>query len=139
MWNSFRELSPQPLETGIDPVFDAGRYWPDGSPGVRVTWEHGSAALAETSPGSGGDAVAPKQVRRRVVAHLRTFTPPQITITGRLRVVYDLDLESTEVEELIGGLEDDFGIDMPLACAAAIVTVDDLVAAVVALTRTPSM
>ncbi len=138
--NSFRVLSPRPMKAGMGPAFDESQHWPGDSHGIRVTWRHGSAAaaLAETSPGSGG-AVAPEQVRRRILARLGAFTPPQIAITGRHRVVYDLSLDSAEVEELIGALEDDFGIDMPLACAAAIVTVDDLVAAVVALTRIPSM
>lgn len=58
-------------------------------------------------------------------------------MTGQLHIVRDLDIDPAGVEELIGALEDDFGIDMPLARVAGVETVDDLVATVVALTRAP--
>jgi len=74
-------------------------------------------------------------VRAHVVQVLKTTAPNATEISGSTQIVQDLGLDSLAVMNLMLALEDHFDISIPLDRVAEIVAVDDLIEAVVSLTK----
>lgn len=76
-----------------------------------------------------------KDIHAQVVTALQATSTQTSEIDGQTQIVQDLGLDSLAVMNLMLALEDQFDISIPLDRVAEIVTVDDLVHAVVSLTN----
>ncbi len=74
-------------------------------------------------------------VHAHVVKVLKAAVPGAAEISGDTQIVQDLGLDSLAVMNLMLALEDHFDISIPLDRVADIVTVEDLIEAVVSLTK----
>ncbi|SHG96516.1 acyl carrier protein [Hydrocarboniphaga daqingensis] len=78
---------------------------------------------------------SPDDIRVHVTDALRAALTRPADIEGSTRIVQDLGLDSLAVMNLMMSLEDHYDVSIPLDRVAEIVTVDDLVKAVVQLTQ----
>lgn len=77
----------------------------------------------------------PDDIRAHVTRALTAAVSRPADIEGRTRIVQDLGLDSLAVMNLMMALEDHYDVSIPLDRVAEIVTVDDLVLAVIQLTQ----
>lgn len=75
------------------------------------------------------------EIRQQIIAGLHQARPDVAEITGKTRIVQDLELDSVAVMDFILSIEDRFDISIPLDRVADIVTVDDLAEVVGKLTN----
>jgi acyl carrier protein len=75
------------------------------------------------------------ETRAHIFGALQAAVPRPAEIDGRARIVQDLGLDSLAVMNLMMSLEDHYDVSIPLDRVAEIVTVDDLVKAVIQLTQ----
>jgi len=78
---------------------------------------------------------SPDETRAHVIGALHATVARSAEIDGGTRIVQDLGLDSLAVMNLMMSLEDHYDVSIPLDRVAEIVTVDDLVKAVVQLTQ----
>lgn len=77
----------------------------------------------------------PDDIRAHVNRALTAAVSRPADIEGPARIVQDLGLDSLAVMNLMMALEDHYDVSIPLDRVAEIVTVDDLVLAVIQLTQ----